>query len=132
MAERGAAIRSAETAALSDAWRRRFALIDTAGGPKLPNLKQLSSRQQIQLSSNLLGFLFGPFFYLAKGMWRKALTLTVVAVIASFAVEFAMRSVGVSEYVASSGSSMVGAALFAMRANIDYYKHVRLGNRDWL
>jgi hypothetical protein len=30
---------------------------------------------------NALAFLFGPFYYLVKGMWRKALTLLLLSVI---------------------------------------------------
>lgn len=120
---------------LSQAWERRFAAIESAGGPSLPKYNQLSPQDRRALTvsaSNFWAFVFGPLYYLAKGMWRKAITLGTIGVTAAFAFEFAMLSVGVSDHLASGASNMVVPVLFAMRANVDYYKHVRLGDRGWL
>lgn len=116
---------------VSPAWRRRFALIEKAGGPKLPQYKQLSLRERLQLVS-YLGLLLGPFYYLAKGMWRKALTLTAIGLVVGLVLEPVITSVGLSEGSAYRMSSMVVPAICATRANIDYYKKICLGQDGWI
>lgn len=116
---------------ISPAWRWRFELIEKAGGPSLPKFGQLSWRGRLQLFS-FLGFVFGPFYYLAKGMWRKAITFTAVGLVVGLALELAMTSAGLSETSAYRMSSMVLPVLCATRAYIDYYKKVCLGEEGWI
>jgi hypothetical protein len=56
---------------VSDAWKQLFALIQRAGGPPLKNFQSLSFGERMRVGMNFLAFLFGPFYYAAKGMWRK-------------------------------------------------------------
>ncbi len=57
---------------VSDGWKRTFHLLVKAGGPRLPNLQALSGGERFKVSFNILGFLFGPFYYLAKGVEKGA------------------------------------------------------------
>ncbi len=66
---------------LSEKWLRRFAVIDKAGRERVrwwrwPEAKQLTAKEKRLITLNLWAFVFGPFYYLYLGMWRKAITLT--------------------------------------------------------
>lgn len=110
-------------------WRMRFDLIEKAGGPKLPHRKRLRFGQNLRVLFNLWALLFGPFYYIAKGMWRKAITiflpgyvvLLLINMLAPFGeLDFIMRGVE---------GAMV--ALFNLQANVSYYRKIVLGNNGW-
>ncbi len=114
---------------VSEKWRERFRLIERAGGVKLPKIKELPFGQRMKVLFNVFGVLFGPFYYCAKGMWKKGLALfvvcTVVAIIAVVALDFA----GLDSLSNSVGFGV--AAIYAFRANIDYYKKMVLEQNGW-
>ena len=114
-------------AAVSKGWQRKFALVEKAGGVGLPNVKSLSMRERMTLNFNVWGFLLGPIYYIAKGMWKKGLTIFVIAfvVLVVVAVFF-----GGSKF-ADNLSTLLGPVLFATQANTDYYKKVVLGINKW-
>src|SRR5690606_37032777 len=67
---------------VSQAWQRRFAMLEkfgAAGGYKRfmssPELKAASFKEKFFAMSNIWAFLFGMFYYLCKGMWQRALVL---------------------------------------------------------
>ena len=78
---------------------------------------------------NVFAALFGPFYYCAKGMWKKGLALfaicTAVVIVAVIALEF----VGLGSLADSIGFGV--AIIYAIRANIDYYKKMVLGQNGW-
>lgn len=115
--------------AVSVRWKRRFHLIEKAGGVRLPRFRELPTRERMGLNFNVLAFLFGPLYYLAKGMWRKALSLFVVCALAAIALAFALSLLGLEALVRSVPYGV--AAIFAVRANIDYYKRQVLGDDGW-
>jgi hypothetical protein len=78
---------------------------------------------------NILAFLFGPFYYLAKGLWRKAITFFVLGVVVLTALSFALSAAGFDSVSRAFGYGL--AALFASRANIDYYKRMVLNDNGW-
>lgn len=43
--------------------------------------KQTVGAEKRLITSNLWAFVFGPFYYLYLSMWRKAITLSVVALL---------------------------------------------------
>lgn len=112
---------------LSPAWRARFALIDKAGGPSLPGLKALPLGERFKLM-NWLALFFGAFYYLAKGMWRKAISLSVALSIAALLLELVMESLEMPSNGIATGAA---AAIFGIRANIDYYKKIVLRQNGW-
>jgi hypothetical protein len=78
---------------------------------------------------NVLAFLFGPFYYLLKGMWKKGLTLFVLCVIGIVALDMLMEFVGLGKY--TRATSFGAAAVFATLANRDYYRKMVLGQNGW-
>jgi hypothetical protein len=116
-----------EAETISEAWQERFDLLEKAGGVKMPNLKNLAFGERRKVIFNFWGFLFGPFFYLAKGMWKKALSLCGVAILIIVVLEAICRAMGVSDSI----TNFVGGAIFATRATVDYYKKVKLQDNGW-
>lgn len=115
---------------VSDTWKKRFRVIRTAGGPGLPNWKHMSRAQRRPtVHFNILAFLFGPIYYLAKAMWRKAITLFLACFTVVFVLAMAMELTGFGRYAGALGYG--AAAVFAVRANIDYYKKMVLGDDGW-
>jgi hypothetical protein len=121
--------RDIDSLPVSDSWKLKFRLLQKAGGPSQKNLKALSSGERFKITLNLLALLFGPLYYLAKGMWKKALSLFAVCVAAIVVIGFALDLVGLSEIANALGYGT--AAVFGVRANIDYYKKMVLGENGW-
>jgi hypothetical protein len=118
-----------ESLPVSNSWKQKFRLLEQAGGPKQPNLKALSFGERFKIAFNILAFLFGPFYYLAKGMWKKGLALFGACVAAIVVIGFALDLVGLTKIANALGYG--AAAIFAVRANIDYYKKMVLGENGW-
>ena len=118
-----------ESLPVSNSWKQKFRLLEKAGGPKQPNLKALSFGERFKIAFNVLAFLFGPFYYLAKGMWKKGLALFGACVAAIVVIGFALDLVGLTKIADALGYG--AAAIFAARANIDYYKKMVLGENGW-
>jgi hypothetical protein len=116
-----------EQQSISDSWRVKFDLLEKAGGVKLPNVKKLPFGERMKVGFNIWGFLFGPFYYLAKGMWKKAISLFGISVLIIFVLEIICQAIGISDKI----TNFVSAAIFASRANIDFYKKVKLGDNGW-
>jgi hypothetical protein len=114
---------------VSEAWKTRFQFLEKAGGVKMPRLKALGTGERMKLSFNILAFLFGPFYYLAKGMWKKAIALFVVCAAAVLVLAVLLEMAGFGQFGKSLGYGV--AAIFAVRANIDYYKKMVLGQNGW-
>lgn len=115
---------------VSDKWKARFKAMHKAGGPNMPLLKELTPEEKKQLSPfNILGFLFGPLYYLAKGMWRKALTLFVLCFIGLMILEIVLNLAGLAKFSNSTG--FAAGAVFAVLANRDYYSKMVLGKNGW-
>lgn len=115
---------------VSAKWQRRFAAIEKAGGPKLPNWRILSIRERMLVGFSPAAGFFGLFWYLAKGMWRKGITLTFIAMLATTLLEIVLTAVfGRAPIGALVG---LGAAIYGSRGVKDYYKAVVLGDKKWL
>lgn len=114
---------------VSDKWKARFFAIDRAGGVKLPRFKELSVSQRMSVNFNFLAFLFGPVYYATKGMWRKGLALFGVLVVAVVARAFGLEAAGLGRLANALGYG--AAAVYSVRANIDYYKKMVLGRNGW-
>ena len=121
----------ADIAALpvSDSWKTRFYLIRRAGGPAMKQIKSLSFGERMQVTFNIVAFLFGPLYYLAKGMWRRAILLFCVCVAAVVALDVLLSMLHLAHPGPASG--MAFGALWAVRANIDYYKKMVLKDKGW-
>ncbi len=113
---------------VSETWKKRFRLIEAAGGEKITAAaaKQLTFGQRFSMTFNVLAFLFGPIYFLIKGMWRPAVLYFVsYAVLATLFIMLGWENI-------LNGLSIGFAAAFMGRANILYYKKMVLGKEDWI
>ncbi len=122
-----------DRAAPSEKWRRRFAAIDKAGGERTrwwrwPEGKQLTWKEKRLITSNLWAFVFGPFYYLYLGMWRKAITLSLFALVIDVILGMAgdALNVPIDKFL-----WIVSAVIFKQCANVDYYRKTVLGRKEW-
>lgn len=112
---------------VSAGWNKRFAQIEKAGGPKMPRAKDFPFGERCFLVFNIWGFLFGPFYYLVKGMWKKAISLFGLTLVIIIVASVVLGAMGMPTGILS----FVGAALFGTRANVDFYKKVVLADNGW-
>ena len=114
--------------AVSDTWKKRFHLIEKAGGVKLPRFKELSFRERMSVNFNVWAFLFGPIYLLIKGMWKFALAWLGVTLLVGI-----LLGVIESLFQINTGNAAgVGvAAGLSMLANRNYYKKMVQGRLDW-
>lgn len=117
-------------ATLSRSWQQRFAFFDAYGLPSSPEardaMRALPWRARLRISSNILAFLFFPFYFFVKGMWRKGLGWVAVAVV--------LATLGVTLDVSDPVARAIGIGLAAgamTTANYAYYLHVVKGSRSW-
>lgn len=116
---------------LSDSWRWKFDFFDTYGLPSAsPEAKaayrNLSLMAKLRLTSNILAFLFGPLYFVVKGMWRKGLTLLALTI----TVAVVLVVLDVNETL-GRGIGMGIAALAMSTANYAYFLHVVRGSQSW-
>ncbi|CAJ1580322.1 DUF2628 domain-containing protein [[Mycobacterium] wendilense] len=112
-------------------WQRRFAFFRQYGPVgSTPEAKAayraLPLGQRMTLGFNIWAFLFGPFYFLVKGMWRKALTLLGVSV----ALGVASVLLGVPDSWDRALAAGYTAAI-ATVTNWAYYLHVAEGSQSW-
>jgi hypothetical protein len=116
---------------LAPVWQSRFAFFETYGLPNAtPQAREayqaMSFGQRLRLNSNLLAFLFGPFYFLVKGMWRKGLALLV----GSFLILTVLSAVGVPDGIVQALGFAVSAVAM-ITANYAYFLHVKHGSTSW-
>src|SRR4029077_13923645 len=115
---------------ISDSWKKKFKAMRKASGPSLPKLKELSREDKKDIGMwNIPAFLFGPIYYIAKGMWRKAITLFVLGFIALIILDIILEVLGWSAVSRATGIAF--AAVWASLANGDYYRKMVLGQNGW-
>ena len=115
---------------LSESWKNKFILIEKAGGVKLPNFKKLTFGERSKIITNILGFLFGPIYYIIKGMWKKAITLILISAVIIFIMNIIAVMLG-KPFIANM-ANFTGAAICGSRANIDYFKKIRMNDNGWI
>jgi len=93
----------------------------------MPKARELSFGERRRLIFNIWGFVFGPFYYLAKGMWKKAITLSAVSAVLGFVLEVVVLAL----HWPDGFLSFIAPAIFATRATVDYYKKMVLGDNGW-
>lgn len=113
---------------LPEKWTKIFALIDKAGGPKMPKIRELPFGERRRIVFNVWAFLLGPIYYPVKGMWKKGIVLFTLSVAAVILVDLLLEAFGIFN---SKLSSFIAPAVFGTRANIDYYKKMVLGENGW-
>lgn len=114
---------------ISQLWRIRFDLIEKAGGPELPQHKRLRISERLRVMFNFWAFVFGPLYYIAKGMWRKAIAIFSPG-LALFILITMLAPDGELDFIMSAVNSAT-VATFTLRANISYYRKMILGDNGW-
>ena len=111
---------------VSELWKKRFRLVEAAGGTEMPFMGDLQPEELLQLYGNALAFAFGPFYYYALGMRRQAVGfgacwLVLLAFCAMTGWWVGLLSLGGLLGLASS-----------IRANVSYYAKRVLHADRWL
>lgn len=115
---------------VSAMWQARFRAIARAGGPKMPHYKELpAADRRAAFGFNILAFLFGPIYYACKGMWKKGLALFLLCAVVVISLGLLLDQFGYEKLANALGYGV--GAVFAVRANIDYYKKRVLGDNGW-
>jgi hypothetical protein len=115
---------------VSDSWKRSFRAIHKAGGPNFPNLKNLPPEdRKAVIKFNVLAFLFGPFYYLFKGMWKKGLTILDICVVGLIVLDVIMTYMGFAKF--TGYTKFVAPTVYSLLANLDYYRKMVLGQNGW-
>lgn len=123
---------------VSDRWKQYFKAARDLGGPNMPRLKQLPKEErraafkaaQPPIASFALAFVFGIFYYVAKGMWKKGLILLAMIVPVVMVTSIVLYMIG-GEALAGA-TNFIGAAIFGMMAPRDFYARKMLGDEGWL
>jgi hypothetical protein len=111
---------------ISDKWKSRFRAIERAGGPDLPKFRDLPISDRRMVQFNWIAFFLGPFYYVAKGLWRQAAVYVLIAI----ACILALDAVDLRRLGRAVGYGF--AAVYAIRANISYYRKLVLGKAPWV
>jgi hypothetical protein len=114
---------------VSDNWKAKFFLLEKAGGVKMASIKALSTSERMKITFNLVAFLFGPIYYVVKGMWKKGLAIFGASLVVVLVIGFFMELAGLSRFANALGYG--AAAFYAIRANVDYYKKMVLKQNGW-
>lgn len=117
---------------LSDGWKNCFAALQKGGGVALPQSLALTLGERARVLFNPWAFLFGPFYYVAKGMGRKAAMLCVMALLLAVSAYAVFGALGLDSVLFTALACCIPSALFATRANTDYFKKMVLDDEGWL
>lgn len=113
---------------LSAYWRLKFDFYDRYGTRFTPDAVAAAQARPLATKMrsviNLPALFFGPIYFVAKGMWRKAITLTLFNVALGVVLYLAFPPLGFSE-LTSNG------ALYMILAGPAYYRHRVVGSRSW-
>ncbi|QGZ41301.1 uncharacterized protein DUF2628 [Pseudoduganella flava] len=112
-------------------WTEKFALIDRAGGVGLPKLTQLPLAARLRIHCNLFAMLFGVLYYVCKGMWKRGVSLALLAIALTLLLQWSAAPLGLSADTAHNLATALSALAYAWRANVDYYKQAVLGDDSW-
>ncbi|MEZ0365384.1 DUF2628 domain-containing protein [Mycobacterium sp. pUA109] len=112
-------------------WRQRFEFFHAYGLPSSSPqaraaFKELPFGTRLRLNSNFLAFLFGPFYFFAKGMWRKGATLLAAGLAAGAVMYF----IEAPDSIARAVTFGFGAAAM-VTANYAYYLHAVQHSQSW-
>ena len=110
---------------IPETWKRKFMLIEEAGGVNTLDLGALTFGKRFSLFWNIWALLFGPFYYLYLGLWRQSVSYFIVYLI----FILLLLSLSFTEIANAAGTGL--AIAYMMRANTLYYRKVVLGQNLW-
>ncbi|MEJ2118908.1 MAG: DUF2628 domain-containing protein [Alphaproteobacteria bacterium] len=101
-------------------WDKRFAFFDAHGAPKNPAfreaLKKLEFFDRAKIMMSFWAVMFGPFYLLYLGLWKKAISYYA----AFFLLVFVLSVLGIPEVI-FKGMGTVSAMFAGMFTNYAYY-----------
>jgi hypothetical protein len=116
------------TKPISAGWQNKFDLVESI------NPQTYSNYTKVMLSlpfmerlfrSSMLGFFFGPFYYIWLGMWRKAIFIILTVVVLGVITD-AMDITFLDPFY------RIATAFYCSRAVMfDYYNKVKNGDNSW-
>ena len=74
--------------------------------------------------------MFGFFYYLAKGMWKKGLVLTAIVIVILIVTTFVLYMVGGDTL--ANATRYLGGVIFGIMAPRDFYAFKVEGDKGWL
>jgi len=103
-----------------------FDAMDKAGGlkPTSAQLKSLTLKERLKATFSIWAFLFGIFYYLYHGMWKKGLFLMLVCIVPLFLLNLLPSFPAVLWNL-----SLV--IIFATRAPFNLYSKYKLNDDGW-
>ncbi|MGE9760829.1 DUF2628 domain-containing protein [Pseudomonas sp. PDM20] len=119
---------------LSEKWKHRFSFFEKNGLPygfwKVPDnykaaLNALPAGQRLKVAVNFFAIFFGVIYLLILGLWKKALVVFGVAVLAQ--IIFGLLGLG----VIGNGISTALMIICGIRTNAYYYELRVLGKQTW-
>lgn len=127
----GAVQEVTKQANISETWKRKFNLIEKAGGSELPNIKALTFGEKFAINFNIWGMIFGPFYFLVKGMYKKSGTMFLILA-ALIAIDTILGGVGISlPPMVDRFTNILVPILCAYRATMCYYKETVQKEKGW-
>jgi hypothetical protein len=117
---------------VSEKWKERFRLIEKAGPferGKYRHQEALTPAERRKINFNVLAFLFSAFYYLAKGMPRKAFVVAGCGWL--FAALLTILESILNFTAPSSIFWIVPGAVVASLANRDYYQKMVFHEDMW-
>ncbi|AOR34253.1 hypothetical protein BFF78_27215 [Streptomyces fodineus] len=117
------------SASLSPRKQERFAFFDAHGGPLAPDYREarraMPFGKRLFFNANWWAFFFGPFYFFARGMWKKG-TVVLLGLLTYFSIEIAL---GVPKEYHWVGT--VTSFLVMWSANYSDYLKVVKGSEGW-
>lgn len=123
---------------IADSWKERFRIIaewyENGLGMKMTEkLKNVPFSKRPEIYSSIYiknggfgtfvaAYLFGPFYYLFKGLWLKAIIYTLIIMFIFFVI-----CLFIPTFQLTGGA---GGVLFAMLAPFDYYR-LKVLKKQW-
>lgn len=125
-----------QTPDLKPKWRERFAFFDAYGAPSSPEFraafKALPRGKKRLVNMNFFGFFFGPFYFFALGLWKKALSFIALALgLGVLEVLFTMFTGIDIPHAVDTGLSVGFAMMIGISTNYAYYLKVVKGSQGW-
>ncbi|SHP08782.1 Protein of uncharacterised function (DUF2628) [Mycobacteroides abscessus subsp. bolletii] len=113
---------------LSAYWRLKFDFYDRYGTRFTPEAVAAAKARPfaVRMRSfiNLPALFFGPIYFVAKGMWRKAITVMLFGLFLGVVVYLAVPGLGF-------GGFSTNGAVYMILAGPAYYRHRVVGSRSW-
>ena len=118
-----------------NSWKKRFEILDKIDGEYWTRSGELEAKERAKLAFRVWAFVFGGFYYFAKGMWAKGICILIITLIIISATMPVLGVMGVNEtweaYFYYFISPCTAGVACACMATTDYYKRVEFNEKMW-